>query len=117
MRGRRPALRVELNELPGFCAKLEAAGYRLHRGLRTTHEGELEAWVREIPDKRQCHVQIVAPKRGGAALVYAHTEPAGFTLRHLLAALTDSVSYQAGARVLRGDLERKGVNLCAMKTG
>jgi Xaa-Pro aminopeptidase len=45
-------------------------------------------------------------ERGGNARLYAHTEPRGFTLKHLLAALFDSVSYQAGAKVLRADLAK-----------
>lgn len=91
-----------------LCMSLERAGYRQHRGPRTTADGELEAWVRELATDRQVHVQLVSPKRGGNARVYAHTEPRGFTLRHLVAALFDRVSYQAGAKVLRADLSREG---------
>jgi hypothetical protein len=98
-------MRVPLGDLPRLCMRLEHAGYTLHRGARTTHEGEIEAWRRVFAPGRQVHVQIVKPKRGKDATLYAHTEPSGFTLTHLLAALFDRVSYQAGARVLRADLE------------
>jgi hypothetical protein len=106
LRGKHPALTLPLAKLPVLCVSLERAGYRQHRGPRTTTEGELEAWVRELGDDRQVHVQLVSPKRGGNARVYAHTEPRGVTLRHLLAALFDGVSYQAGAKVLRADLAK-----------
>lgn len=106
LRGNRPALVLPLDKLPTLCLSLERAGYTPHRGPRTTHDGELEAWVRPLDRDRQVHVQIVSPKRGGNARLYAHTEPRGFTLKHLLAALFDSVSYQAGAKVLRADLAK-----------
>lgn len=103
-------MRVSLGELPGFCERLQRAGYTLHRGARTTRSGEIEAWRRMFAPDRQVHVQLVQASRGSDVLVFAHTEPAGFTLRHLVAALFDQVSYQAGARVLRSDLEAKGTH-------
>jgi hypothetical protein len=108
LRGNRPAIVLPLGKLPALCRALELAGYEQHQGPRTTHEGELEAWRRDLDTERQVHVQIVAPKRGGNARLYAHTEPRGFTLKHLIAALLDRVSYQAGAKVLRSDLDRVG---------
>ena len=104
LRGKQPALKVPLDRVPALCVKLERAGYTLHRGPRTRAPGELEAWVRRLSPDRQVHVQLVKGQRD--VRVFAHTEPAGFTLRHLFAALLDQVSYQAGAKVLKADLAK-----------
>lgn len=95
--------------------RLERAGYRRHLGPRIQRLRELGAWKHEFVgdegDLRQIHVQCLRSGEGKGARLewYAHTEPAGWGLRHLFAALTDRVSYQHGARMLRETL--KGVRL------
>jgi hypothetical protein len=112
--GRTPAVVCSTKEFPGYALKLEAKGYELHHGLRIVRSNELEAWKRDLScGCRQIHVQVLLRRTRGEPdriELYAHTEPKGYGLKHFWAALTDRVSYQHGARILREDLglERSG---------
>ena len=65
------------------------------------------AWVAPIGRGRQVHVQEV--RRGdGRVEVFAHTEPEGSGLRHLVAAVLDRASFTGGARALLADLRTGG---------
>ena len=117
--GRQPALVVAAAAYPALAQRLERRGYERHEGPRIRRGRELEAWKRDIGAGRQIHVQALlarptkrAPRsrkalRGARIELYAHTEPAGYGPRHLWAALTDRVSYQHGARILRADLDAR----------
>jgi hypothetical protein len=105
--GKRPTLRIPSAKTHAFRAVLLVVGYRVHRGLRTKRKGELMAWLIRLPKGRQVHVQEEELPNGDI-LVFAHTEPAGYGLKHLKAALRDRVSYSGGARRLRNDLRSKG---------
>lgn len=102
--GRTPAYSACTCSLPELIRRLEAAGYHEHTGPRIARSGELVAYVKPLERERQVHVQIVQRPGVEGLDVYAHTEPWGWGWRHLWAALTDRVSYQHGARILRNDL-------------
>lgn len=102
--GRSPALTIRKRQLSRLLERLERAGYLEHTGLRIVRPRELGAFMRPIGRDRQIHVQVLLSEDGNGYEVFAHTEPAGFGLRHLWAALTDRVSYQHGARMLRDDV-------------
>lgn len=90
-----------------FRGDLLALGYTFHTGPRTTREGEIHAWVAGIGRSRQVHVQEVRLENGDVA-VFAHTEPKGFGLDHLLSAVLDEASFPGGAKVLKNDLRSLG---------
>lgn len=90
-----------------FRGDLLSLGYRFHSGPRTTRDGEIQAWVAGIGRDRQVHVQEVRLDNGDVA-VYAHTEPEGYGLDHLVSALLDEASFAGGSRVLKNDLRRRG---------
>lgn len=103
--GRSRAHHVCCCDLPALLQALERAGYVEHKGPRITRSRELVAYVRPLErEPRQIHVQIIDCGPGAGFDVFAHTEPWGWGLAHLWAALTDRVSYQHGARILRADL-------------
>lgn len=105
--GIRPCLMLATaSDWRGLCQALQEAGYRVHRGPRTTRAGERRAWLREFGRGRQVHVQAARETPGGPTYVFAHTEPAGTGLDHAVSALLGQASYQAGARVLLADLRR-----------
>lgn len=106
--GRKPALVLRTaTERKKFRGALLSAGYEFHSGPRTTRDGEQQAWVADIGRGRQVHVQEVK-RRNGTVAVFAHTEPAGYGLHHLVSALTDGASYSGGSRVLKADLRARG---------
>lgn len=114
--GRQPALESSEADFPAIVRRLERAGFSRHLGPRIQRLRELGAWKHEFlgegGERRQLHVQCLrrtAPGKRPVLEWYAHTEPAGWGLRHLFAALTDGVSYQHGARMLRETLQ--GVRL------
>lgn len=108
IQGRRPPLILEsAAEHKRFRGALFALGYRLHGGPRTTRDGEIQAWVAPIGRGRQVHVQEVR-QRDGTIAVYAHTEPEGCGLNHLISAVLDQASFSGGARVLLNDLRSRG---------
>ena len=105
--GVKPCLVLPKGDQSKFRARLRSLGYKVHQGLRTTRKDEIRAWVRAIRQGRQVHVQEEKLDNGDIA-VYAHTEPEGQTLDHLLSALFDEASFQGGAKVLLRDLESTG---------
>lgn len=105
--GRRPCLVLERNEHREFRGDLFALGYRLHDGARTTRRGEIQAWVGAVRGGRQVHVQEVR-RHDGRVAVFAHTEPEGYGLDHLVAAILDRASFSGGAKVLLNDLRARG---------
>ena len=90
-----------------FRGALLASGYRFHDGPRTTREREVQAWVANIGRGRQVHVQEER-RRDGSVAIFAHTEPEGHGLRHLVAAVLDQTSFSGGARALLADLRARG---------
>ena len=90
-----------------FRGDLLALGYTFHAGPRTTREGEIQAWVAGIGRGRQVHVQEVRLEDGDVA-VFAHTEPQGYGLDHLISAVLDEASFSGGAKVLKNDLRSRG---------
>lgn len=109
--GRTPALETSDADFAAIVRRLERVGYTAHKGPRIQRLREIGAWRLEFPAEdgqlRQIHVQCMreVDRKGRQHLAwYAHTEPAGWGLRHLWAALTDRVSYQHGARMLREQL-------------
>lgn len=111
-KGIKPCAVVPSSAVRALRRDLRAAGYQVHEGPRTTRAGEIRAWLRLLGEGRQVHVQEVALEGGDVAL-FAHTEPEGWGLRHLVAAVLDQVSFQAGARVLKRDLRAMGWDLGA----
>jgi hypothetical protein len=105
--GRRPCLVLEKKEHRSFRGALFSLGYQLHDGPRTTRDGEVQAWVGSIRGGRQVHVQEVR-RRDGTIAVFAHTEPEGHGLDHLVAAILDRASFSGGAKVLLNDLRAHG---------
>lgn len=105
--GRRPCLVIRKGRNKKFRGALLSAGYTFHRDLRTKRDGEIQAWVRPIGRDRQVHVQEVRRRNGNVA-IYAHTEPEGETLDHLVSAVLDQASFQGGAKVLLNDLRSRG---------
>lgn len=113
-RGKHPALSIDEKDLRDVVALLLAAGYAEHDGPATKVEGEMLAMRKRFVSGRsgrsirQNHVQFVhdIPRHGRGVHrihVFAHTEP-WRTIPHAIAALTNGVSYQAGARMLRKDI-------------
>ena len=98
---------LERDEYPRFRETLRRLGYSVHRGPRAARQRELEAWVAVVDRSEQIHVQT---ERGAGeyVAVYAHTEPAGYGLAHVLAAVLDSADFRRGARVLLRDLSSAG---------
>ena len=105
--GIKPCLVVPKRLHRRFRGDLLAQGYEFHTGPRTTRDGEIQAWVASINGGRQVHVQEVRLDDGDIA-VFAHTEPEGCGLDHLIAAVLDEASFSGGARVLRNDLRSRG---------
>lgn len=108
--GVKPALAVSKRSRSVFRGDLFATGYRPHTGVRTQRDGEIQAWVKPIGRGRQIHVQEELLD-DGSICVYAHTEPEGEGLDHLIAAIFDRASFSGGARVLLGDLRSRGWNV------
>ncbi len=107
MAGRSPAFLSSEEEFGQIVRRLERKGYTRHLGPRIQRWTELGAWRRTLDDAdRQIHVQCLRRQTDEGPVLewFAHTEPSGWGLRHLIAALTDRVSYQHGARILRDDL-------------
>ena len=88
----------------------------LHDGPRTTRDGEVQAWVGSIRGGRQIHVQEVR-RRDGSIAVFAHTEPEGYGLDHLVAAVLDRASFSGGAKVLLNDLRDRRLGRLAETNG
>jgi hypothetical protein len=105
--GKRAAVTVPKTSRSTFRGDLLAMGYRPHTRARTKRAGEIQAWVRSIGRGRQVHVQEELLEDGSID-VFAHTEPAGQGLNHLVAAVFDRVSFAGGAKVLLGDLRERG---------
>lgn len=108
--GIRPCVIVPRRLHRAFRGDLLSLGYRFHTGPRTTRDSEIQAWVAGIGRGRQVHVQEVRLDDGDIA-VYAHTEPEGYGLDHLVSAVLDEASFAGGARVLRSDLRSRGWDL------
>jgi hypothetical protein len=105
--GVKPCLRVPKHLHRTFRGDLFALGYKPHTGPRSRRAGEIQAWVAPIGRGRQVHVQEER-LRDGSVAVFAHTEPEGYGLDHLMAALFDEASFPGGARALRTDLRSRG---------
>lgn len=105
--GKRAAITIPKKGRSTFRGDLFAMGYKPHTGARTKRNGEVQAWVKSIGRGRQVHVQEELLDDGSVD-VFAHTEPAGHGLDHLFAAVFDRASYAGGAKVLLGDLRRRG---------
>lgn len=86
--GRHPCLVLQKKDHRRFRGALFPLGYQLHDGPRTTRDGEVQAWVGSIRGRRQVQVQEVR-RRDGTVAVFAHTEPEGYGLDHLVAAVLD----------------------------
>jgi hypothetical protein len=108
--GKKEIAIIEKDERKEFRGDLFATGYKPHTGPRTQREGEIQAWVKPIGRGRQVHVQEEL-QGDGSIKVYAHTEPAGYGLDHLVAAVLDEASFSGGGKVLRGDLRKRGRKL------
>jgi len=102
-----PCLVISKKARSTFRGDLFSLGYRPHTGPRTRRRGETQAWVAPLPRGRQIHVQEERLDDGDVA-IFAHTEPAGYGLTHLLAAVLDKASYSGGARALLTDLRSRG---------
>lgn len=108
IQGRRPPVVLESKaEHKTSRGALFALGYRFHGGPRTTRDREVQPWVAPIGRGRQVHVQD-ARRRDGKIAVYAHTEPEGHGLDHLITGVLDGASFSGGARVLLNDLRSRG---------
>lgn len=86
-------------------AELRAAGYRDHPTLRFQKEGEVKAFVKDLPGARWNHVHAV--REGNRYKPYAHTEPHAETdpLTHLSCALTEEgINFGAGASMVRSEV-------------
>lgn len=105
--GVRSAISVPKKSRSTFRGDLLASGYKPHAGARTRRDGEIQAWIKPIGRGRQVHVQEELLDDGSIA-VFAHTEPEGEGLDHLIAAVFDQASYSGGAKVLLGDLRSRG---------
>jgi hypothetical protein len=105
--GVQPCLVVPKRLHKQFRGDLLALGYQLHTGPRTTRDGEVQAWVAGIDRGRQVHIQEVRLDNGDIA-VFAHTEPEGYGLDHLISAMLDGASFSGGAKVLKNDLRCRG---------
>jgi hypothetical protein len=105
--GMRPVINVPKISRQTFRGDLFATGYKPHTGLRTKRDGEIQAWVKPIGRGRQVHVQEELLDDDSID-VFAHTEPEGQSLEHLVAAVFDQASYSGGAKVLRSDLRSRG---------
>jgi hypothetical protein len=108
--GVRPVLVVAKGSRKVFRGDLLSTGYKPHTGPRSKRGGEIQAWVNLIGRDRQVHVQEQLLDDGSIA-VFAHTEPAGTGLEHLISAILDRASYSGGARVLLADLRSRGWNV------
>ncbi len=108
--GRRSCLVLAEPEYRRFCDTLLQLGYRPHTGLRTERRGDFAAWVAPLGRARQVHVQC-ARGRGRTVEVYAHTEPAGSSLAHALAAVLDLADFRRGGRLLLRQLRQEGWNV------
>jgi hypothetical protein len=60
-----------------------------------------------LPNKRQIHVQEVQLP-DGRICAFAHTEPAGYGLRHFLSYLFRGADWVEGDNILREDLCKMG---------
>lgn len=103
IQARSPCFTVYLREYPALVERLYHAGYTRHKGPRWTRRDEIDVWKRILPRGMQIHVQVVFSGQKSLE-VYAHTEPAGYGFRHLWAALTDSVDFDAGRRQFLQDI-------------
>lgn len=105
--GRRAAINVPKKGRSKFRGDLFATGYKAHTGARTRRDGEIQAWVKPIGRGRQVHVQEELLDDGSID-VFAHTEPEGEGLDHLVSAVFDQASFSGGAKVLLNDLRTRG---------
>jgi hypothetical protein len=111
--GTRPALKAPGKKFEEIIARLLAAGYELHNGMRIKRKREAVTLRKRFTrkgEKRQNHVQIVLPPDEHEVSVFAHTEPdtENDFIMHCLDAFFDEVDYGAGARMLKRDLESIG---------
>jgi hypothetical protein len=104
--GDKPSLIVPKRLLGTFRNDLRGLGYVQHQTFRMTRENETMAWTKPIGRGRQVHVQ--EEPEDGSILVFAHTEPEGTGIRHMISALFDHANFSAGSRVLRADLRSMG---------
>ncbi len=110
VQGKKPALTLTARRFERFRVTIEALGYAPPTGPHVRRAGEFAAWILPLADRRQVHVQA-AHGRNGVVDVFAHTEPAGYGLRHTLSALRDQHNFSAGSRTLRGHLRKAGWRL------
>jgi len=107
-KGKRACLVIKKSQYKAFKGALLSAGYEFHIGPRTIRKGEIDSMVASVRSDRQVHVRAVR-RRDGDIAVYAHTEPSiDSPVAHALAALTDDMSFQGGARALLNDLRQQG---------
>ncbi|MBI4700197.1 MAG: hypothetical protein HY744_03350 [Deltaproteobacteria bacterium] len=107
LQGQHACLLLTGAELDHFAETLASLGYAPHTGLRTRRRGEIGSWVGRLRRGGQIHVQAAAGARGYVE-IYAHAEPAGYGLEHLMWAVLDAPSYRHGARLLLADLRSQG---------
>lgn len=115
--GKTPAITIDKSRLKNFVTKLFVAGYVEHDGRKTKMKGEVltfrKKFITDRGKERQNHVQLVFKRNQNKIAIYAHTEPymgrtVGSIFSHGFAAITDKVSYQAGARMLKADIKAVG---------
>jgi hypothetical protein len=110
-KGKKPALVVHEVKLGKLIAAMIASGYVDHDGRKSRIKGEVATLRKEFhsgSQRRQNHVQIIF-NDDGMLHVYAHTEPfMGRNVKdlilHGISVLFDGASYQAGARMLKKDI-------------
>lgn len=105
--GKKPCLVLHRGNHGSFSETLIACGYMPHNGPRKKRPGEFRAWKRIIGDGKQIHVQeVFIDDSDGFVYVYAHTEPQGYGITHLISAIRDKANFAHGARVLMRDLKK-----------
>jgi hypothetical protein len=96
---------VTLEEYMEMARAMDRMGYLRHTLPRIRRAGEVDAWRMRLPGEQQNHVQVVANPAGLVEL-YAHTEPWGVGVQHLISAILDHADFVEGAALLRHDLRR-----------
>ena len=105
LEGKTPAWQGSYADYKRRLAELRLAGYREHPTLRFEKESEILALVKDLPDNRWCHVQVVKIDR--TYQLFAHTEPHAEKdpLGHLACALTEEgIYFGPGTRMVKADM-------------
>ena len=108
VQGKVPPLLFSRDRLCGLTVALHNAGYEQHKGPRIIRTGEVIAFRRCFDGAlglRQVHVQVVSLDTGLWLGAFAHTEPYGYGIHHVISAVCDKANFGAGAAVLLRDLK------------